>query len=91
MILLVFPIAKYRSPLIDGVFTPKLLLPARKGGQQQGALIICTKNVHLWHAFLAKGDRSVTFEIWSGGFVMEISILLAMKAEGTVGAPTCFV
>jgi hypothetical protein len=36
---------KYTFQLLDGVFTPKLLLPARKRGQQQGALIICTKNV----------------------------------------------
>jgi hypothetical protein len=35
--------------------------PARKGEKQQRALIICTKNVQLWHPFLGKGD---TFEIW---------------------------
>jgi hypothetical protein len=50
--------------MLDGVFTPKLLLPARKRGQQQGALAICSKNVQLWHHFLAKGATCDTFEIW---------------------------
>jgi hypothetical protein len=41
-----------------------LLLPAGKGGQQQIALIFCTKNVELWHPLLAMGETSDTFEIW---------------------------
>jgi hypothetical protein len=64
MIVSVCPFAKYTFPLLDGVFTPKLMLPARKGGQQQGALMICAVNVQLWQSFLAKGDTSYTFEIW---------------------------
>jgi hypothetical protein len=61
MILSVCLFAKYTFPRLDGVFSPKLMLPARQGGQKQGALMICTVNVQLWHPFLAKGD---TFEIW---------------------------
>jgi hypothetical protein len=52
-ILLVCPFAKYTFPLLDGVFTPKLLLPARNVGQQQGALTICIENVQLWPTFKA--------------------------------------
>jgi hypothetical protein len=31
-------LSKYKFPLLDAIFTPKLLLPARKIGQQQGPL-----------------------------------------------------
>jgi hypothetical protein len=41
-----------------------LLLPAKKGGQQKGALRSCTENVQFWHILLAMGDTSDTFEIW---------------------------
>jgi hypothetical protein len=61
---LVSPFAKCTFPLLDGVFTPKLMLPARNVGQQQRALMIYSENVQLWHPFLAKGDRGDTFEIW---------------------------
>jgi hypothetical protein len=64
MILSVCPFAKYTFPLLDGVFTPKLLLPYRNVGQQQRALMIYSENDQLWHPFLAKGDTSDTFEIW---------------------------
>jgi hypothetical protein len=40
-----------------------LLLPAKKEGQQQGALRDYTENVQLWHPFLAKSDTRDTFEI----------------------------
>jgi hypothetical protein len=56
-----FRLQVHTFPLLDGVLTPKLMLPARKGEQQQGALIICTENVQLGHPCLSKGD---TFEIW---------------------------
>jgi hypothetical protein len=62
--------------LLDGGFSTKLRLSAGKRGQQQGASIICTENVLLWHPFLAKGDTSETFEMWNWGlFNMAISIL----------------
>jgi hypothetical protein len=81
MILTVCPFAKYTFPLLDGVFTPKLMLPARKGGYQEGALMICTVNVQLWHSFLARGDTSDTFEICLWGLLgMEISILGSKRA-----------
>jgi hypothetical protein len=41
-ILSVGPFEKYTFPLLDGVFTTKLLFPAEDGGQQQGAESICT-------------------------------------------------
>jgi hypothetical protein len=53
----------YTFPLLDGVFTPKLMLPARKGGQQHVALRSCTENVQLWHPFRTKGDMSDTLKI----------------------------
>jgi hypothetical protein len=40
-----------------------MLLPAGKGGQQQGAFIILIKNVQLWHPLLAMGDTIDIFEI----------------------------
>jgi hypothetical protein len=36
-ILSVCPFVKYTFLLLDGIFTPKLMLPARKGGHQQVA------------------------------------------------------
>jgi hypothetical protein len=51
------------SATVDGVFTPKLLLPYRNVGQQQRALMVYSKNVQLWHPFLAKSDTRDTFEI----------------------------
>jgi hypothetical protein len=56
--------AKYTFPLLDGIFTPKLLLPYRNVGQQQIAVIIYSENVQLWHSFLAKGGTSNTFGKW---------------------------
>jgi hypothetical protein len=53
-ILSVCPFAKYTFPLLDGVFTHKLLLPYRKVGQQQRALMVYPENFQLWHLFLAK-------------------------------------
>jgi hypothetical protein len=39
------PFTKFTFSLLDGGFTSKLHLLAVKGGQQQGALSICAKNV----------------------------------------------
>jgi hypothetical protein len=65
---------------VHGIFTQKLRLPARNGGQQQGSLIICTENIQLWHLFLATGDTSDTFEIYHRGLIgLEISILGSNK------------
>jgi hypothetical protein len=56
------------------------MLPARKGGQKQVALKRGTENVQLWHQFLARGEKSDTFEIWYWElFCMETSILVSEK------------
>jgi hypothetical protein len=53
-----------------------LLFSASKGGQQQGAPIIWTENIQLWHPFMAKDDTSGIFEMLQYClFGMEISIL----------------
>jgi hypothetical protein len=64
---------------LDDVFTPKLLLPARKVGQHQKALTICTANVQIWPLFLAKGDTSHTFKVWWWGLVVMTSLVLGLK------------
>jgi hypothetical protein len=52
MILSVCRFAKYTFSLLDGVFSPKMLLPAWKGRQQQEALLICVEkanfDIHFW-------------------------------------------
>jgi hypothetical protein len=74
-------VAKYTFPLIDGVFTPKLMWSARNIKHQQRDVMIYSENVLLWHPFLVKGDTSDTFEIWQWGlFGMEISILGLQKS-----------
>jgi hypothetical protein len=58
----VCPFPKFSFMLLDGQFTAAR---AEKGGQQQGALISCTENLHLWHPLLAKEwHTSDTFKIW---------------------------
>jgi hypothetical protein len=70
----------YTFLVLDGLFTPKLLLPVFSG-----ALIICNENVQLWHPFLAKGDTSDTFEIGKWGlFVRDISILRSKNTLNSV-------
>jgi hypothetical protein len=82
---LVCPFAKFTFLLLDGGCTGKLHLPAGKGGQQQGALRICTENFQLWHPFLAKGDNSKTFETWYWGLSdMDILILGSKKTSDIV-------
>jgi hypothetical protein len=71
--------SKYTFPLLDGLFTLKLLQSTRKGRQQQEAFRSLTENVQLFHPFLATGDtgdRVTLFKIWLCGlFGMDISII----------------
>jgi hypothetical protein len=55
--------------------------PSEKRGQQQEALIICTKNVRLWHPLLAKGDSYIFLSY----IVTQRLILLTRLKYGNVG------